>query len=187
MMVYVLCTCFCCCELSVHRGNCYIVDCRWSCEWWVVSCWLGIGLAGGDSLSVSFVAVVQLFIWKFSHAPNLTLPFCCVTIICSLSQEDYDLKSDIEAEAFTKTIYSYKSDPGIGQHPNANRGASEVNFATSATNSVSDATKPSCLIYSEGYISPSGVSSGSRHHQMVVLKYCLKIMHRSGEGHVGYV
>eukprot|EP00904_Undaria_pinnatifida_P011028 jgi/Undpi1/7055/HiC_scaffold_21.g09529.m1 len=48
----------------------------------------------------------------------------------SLDDEDYDLKRDLDREDDTMVIYSYKEGEGVGQHPNANRGSSSINFAT---------------------------------------------------------
>ncbi|CAM9558139.1 unnamed protein product [Pylaiella littoralis] len=44
--------------------------------------------------------------------------------------EDYDLAADIDAGRDTYVIFAYREGEGIGQHPNANRGAATVNFAT---------------------------------------------------------
>eukprot|EP00904_Undaria_pinnatifida_P011031 jgi/Undpi1/7058/HiC_scaffold_21.g09532.m1 len=48
----------------------------------------------------------------------------------SLDDEDYDLKRDLDRGRDTMVIYSYKEGEGVGQHPNANRGASIINFST---------------------------------------------------------
>ncbi|CAN0184392.1 unnamed protein product, partial [Scytosiphon promiscuus] len=47
-----------------------------------------------------------------------------------LDDQDYDLATDVENQADTDVVYSFREGAGVGQHPNANRGASTVNFAT---------------------------------------------------------
>lgn len=42
----------------------------------------------------------------------------------------------MDAEVKTDTIYSFRSGPGVGQHPSANRGIAGVNFATGASQEV---------------------------------------------------
>lgn len=37
---------------------------------------------------------------------------------------------DIKNEIDTEVIFAYREGAGVGQHPNANRGASTINFAT---------------------------------------------------------
>lgn len=41
-------------------------------------------------------------------------------------------RQDIVFEADTPVVFSYREGVGVGQHPNSNRGASTVNFATGA-------------------------------------------------------
>eukprot|EP00904_Undaria_pinnatifida_P011027 jgi/Undpi1/7054/HiC_scaffold_21.g09528.m1 len=53
--------------------------------------------------------------------------------LASLDDEDYDLGKDLDLERDTMVIYSYKEGAGVGQHPNANRGASSINFATGSS------------------------------------------------------
>ncbi|CAN0421524.1 unnamed protein product [Ectocarpus sp. 12 AP-2014] len=48
----------------------------------------------------------------------------------AFDEQDYDLGSDIDNAADTLVIYAYREGEGIGQHPNGNRGAATVNFAT---------------------------------------------------------
>lgn len=43
---------------------------------------------------------------------------------------------DIDASLATLVIYAYRAGDGIGQHPNANRGAAAVNFATGTVETV---------------------------------------------------
>lgn len=40
------------------------------------------------------------------------------------------LVQDIDSQRDTLVIYAFREGEGIGQHPNANRGAATVNFAT---------------------------------------------------------
>ena len=40
------------------------------------------------------------------------------------------LPQDLDRGRDTMVIYSYKEGEGVGQHPNANRGASIINFST---------------------------------------------------------
>eukprot|EP00752_Nemacystus_decipiens_P002581 g2416.t2 len=47
-----------------------------------------------------------------------------------VGDQDYDLASDIADKTETAVIFSFREGAGVGQHPNANRGASTVNFAT---------------------------------------------------------
>ncbi|CAN0459914.1 unnamed protein product, partial [Ectocarpus sp. 8 AP-2014] len=47
-----------------------------------------------------------------------------------LDAQDYDIFEDIETEADTLVIYSFKKGEGVGQHPNTNRGAATINFVT---------------------------------------------------------
>lgn len=47
-----------------------------------------------------------------------------------LHAQDYDVRADIDASASTEVIFAYRQGTGLGQHPNGNRGASVVNFAT---------------------------------------------------------
>ncbi|CAM9534507.1 unnamed protein product [Ascophyllum nodosum] len=55
-----------------------------------------------------------------------------------LDDQDYDLNQDISDSVDTEVIYSFREGPGVGQHPNANRGAATVNFATANVESVCD-------------------------------------------------
>eukprot|EP00752_Nemacystus_decipiens_P001683 g1633.t1 len=50
--------------------------------------------------------------------------------------EDYDLGTDIDQALTTLVIYAYREGEGIGQHPNANRGAATINFATGQVETV---------------------------------------------------
>lgn len=50
----------------------------------------------------------------------------------------YDRRQDIDNAAETLVIYAYRQGTGVGQHPNSNRGASTVNFATGDAESECD-------------------------------------------------
>lgn len=46
------------------------------------------------------------------------------------------LVQDIDNALDTLVIYAYREGEGIGQHPNANRGAATINFATGTVETV---------------------------------------------------
>ncbi|CAM9611990.1 unnamed protein product, partial [Ascophyllum nodosum] len=48
----------------------------------------------------------------------------------ALDDQDYDVGQDIDGGVDTNVIYAFRKGAGLGQHPNANRGAAAVNFAT---------------------------------------------------------
>lgn len=70
------------------------------------------------------------------HQPLLCDAACWVAPI---GQQDYDLGSDISDSVSTAIIYAYREGSGVGQHPNSQRGAYNINFDTGDSSEVSQA------------------------------------------------